>query len=265
MEIIGRISKGSKMDQIYIQKNRSGFGIGNYVAIRPIEEKKQTEKLYFYGIKHLEPVKLNIVNEIIGIISNNIENYDNVIITGSFLDRGFQFNDIDIIVLSEKNINTNKIENEAEKKIGIKSHILNLSNKSLASGIETDPLYRVMLSRCIARKRFVHKNGYKINYKLLDLHLLKSKTLIDNFDALTGKEKYDMTRNMMSICLYLEKKKVTKESVDNEIKRNFGLKDINEIKQNMVYKEDFLRKYRLIYGKTFSGILKGIKNGAEQK
>ena len=37
MELIGRISKGSKMDQIYIPKNRIGFSAGEYVLILPIK------------------------------------------------------------------------------------------------------------------------------------------------------------------------------------------------------------------------------------
>ena len=43
MEIISRVSKGSKMDQIYIPKNRAGLTIGEYVVITPLsrEIKKQ--------------------------------------------------------------------------------------------------------------------------------------------------------------------------------------------------------------------------------
>ena len=36
MEIIGKISKGTNMDQIYISKQRDGMPIGEYVLIKPI-------------------------------------------------------------------------------------------------------------------------------------------------------------------------------------------------------------------------------------
>ena len=40
MEIIAKISRGSKMDQVYIPKNRGGFSIGSYVILKPIKIKK---------------------------------------------------------------------------------------------------------------------------------------------------------------------------------------------------------------------------------
>lgn len=265
MEIIGKISKGSKMDQIYISKNRVGFGIGNYVLIKPLEEKKRNEKPYFYGINFIEPIKLNIISEIFSNLDKNILNYENIIIAGSFLDKGFQFNDVDIILITQDKIDSNKINKKLEEEIGIKTHILVLNNDSFLAGLETDPLYPMLLSRCVAKKRFIYKKEQKINYKLLDLHLLKSKTLLGNFDVLTGSEKYNLTRNMVAIYLYLQAKKLTNELVDNEIKKSFGFKEINELKQNLINKDHFLKKYKLIYNKTFAKILKGIENGSKQK
>lgn len=263
MEIIGRISKGSKMDQVYIPKNRAGFSIGNYVIIRPLEEKKPVEKLYFYGIKNIEPIKIEIIREIMGIIDKNIENCENIIITGSFLDHGFQFNDIDLIIITKGRLNTNRICIGIKNKTGIKAHILTLGNKALVKGLETDPLYQMMLSKCISQKRFLYKAKHRISYALLDLYLLKSKALIDNFEVLTGNEKYNLTRNMVAIYLYLKNRKTNKELVDTEIKKGFNLNDINELKQNTINKKIFLKKYRLIYDEVFGQILKGMENGAK--
>lgn len=265
MEIIGKISKGSKMDQVYLPKNRIGFAIGNYVVVKPLEKKKSFGKLYFYGVKNLEPIKLETVHEILNIIDRTFNTYKNILITGSFLDEGFQFNDIDIIIIIDYKLSQNVIRNVIKRKTGINSHILVLSNKDLIRGLETDPIYQIMLSKCISKKRFVYKAKHKIEYKLLDLHFLKSKTLIDNFDVLNGNEKYNLVRNMMAIHLYLNNMKVSKELVDKEIKKDFGLRDIKELKQNLIDKKDFLKKYKLIYYQTFSKILKGIESGIKQK
>ena len=258
MEIISRISKGSKMDQVYIPKNRSGFDIGSYVILKPIEKKKIVEKPYFYNIKHIEPIKLEIIKEIMDIINKNY-NYENIIFTGSFLDEGFNFNDIDIILISENKSNIKKI---IEEKTGIKIHILLLNNKTLMKGLETDPIYQMMLSKCISKKRLIYKINYKINYRILDLHLLKSKTLIENFNILNGNEKYYLTRNLVSIFLYIKGKNVSKLIVDREIKKSFNV-DIKEIKQNLLNKDKFLKKYEKIYEKTFNDIMKGVKNGSK--
>jgi hypothetical protein len=258
MEIISRISRGSKMDQIYIPKNRSGFDVGSYVVLKPLKEEENIENPYFYNIKSIEPLKLEIIKSIISIIDKNC-NYDNVIFTGSFLDEGFNFNDIDVILISECNLNKKIIED----KIKIKIHLIQLNNKDLIKGLSTDPLYQMMLSRCIAKKRFIYNVKHKINYKLLDLHLLKSKTLIDNFNVLGGDEKYYLTRNLISIFLYIKGKEINKEVVDKEIKKIFGV-NIKEIKQNILDNK-FLKEYKNTYIKTFDKIMGSIKNDTKQE
>ena len=174
MELISKISKGTKMDQVYIPKNRRNFPIGSYVVIKSLETKQSAERPYFYNIKTIEPMKIEIIEEIFSLIDKAVK-YENVIITGSFLDMGFNFNDIDIIIISNDKIDEKYIKNIIEDIIKIKAHILALNNRSLQIGLSTDPLYQMMLSKCIAKKRLIYRFKRKINYKLLDLHLLKSK------------------------------------------------------------------------------------------
>jgi len=61
MEIIGRISKGSRMDQVYIPKNRAGLEVGSYVVIKPVKTEKIIEKPYFYNVEEIEPIKIKII------------------------------------------------------------------------------------------------------------------------------------------------------------------------------------------------------------
>ncbi|MEK6932826.1 MAG: hypothetical protein AABW56_03480 [Nanoarchaeota archaeon] len=263
MEIVAKISKGSRMDQVYIPKNRNGFSIGSYVIIKPLETKETSEKPYFYNIKYIESVKIDIINKLMGII-DKIVDAGNIIITGSFLDEGFNFNDLDIVLIAENKPNLEYIKKEIRDKLGIKTHIIIMENKVLMKGLSTDPLYQMMLSRCIAKKRFIYKQKYKVNYKLLDLHLLKSKLLIDNFDHLNGNEKYYLIRNMIAIFLYLKNKKISKEIIDREITKYFNL-NIKQIKQNMIEEDIFLKKYKIIYKETFDKIIKGIEYDSKQK
>jgi hypothetical protein len=122
MELIAKISKGTKMDQIYLPKNRQGFNIGNYVIIKPVINEKvniKRQRPYFYDIKLIEPIKLKIIGEIFSIIEEEIENYENIIITGSFVESGFKFNDIDILLITQspKSENKNNIKNNIESNI----------------------------------------------------------------------------------------------------------------------------------------------------
>ena len=263
MEIISKISKGSKMDQIYIPKNRMGFNIGSHVIIKPLEQEKTIEKPYFYNISSIEPVKLKLIDEIFKIISD-ITSYDNIIVTGSFLDLGFNFEDIDILIISEGELDTTNIEKKIESSLKIKNHIINFNKKTINESLSTDPLWRMMLSKCISKYRLKPIPKKRIDYKILDLHLLKSNPLIDNFDYLNGKEKYKLVRNLIAIKLFLTSKKITKESVNKEIKSIFGI-NVEKIKNNLLDKNLFIKKYKNVYNWTFNEIMKYTKNEPKQK
>ena len=258
VELISKVSKGSRMDQIYIPKNREDFGIGSYVIIRPLDSLEKEIKPFFHGIKHIEPVKMKIINEVLSIISNAIS-CENIIITGSFLERGFKFNDIDVIVVSENKVNIKSVKEILNNKIGAEFHIIVIGNGALSKGFSTDPLYKMMLTECVSKKRFIYKVKHELNYKILDLHLLKSRLLIDNSKILNGNEKYEMTRNLVAISLFIEKKEISKDKVDSAINEIFGNKAAESLKENII-KEDFLIKYKKFYKNVQNKILKGVKN-----
>ena len=254
--LVGKVSKGTLMDQVYIPKERPfGFEVGTHVVIKPALEEEI--KLVYYNIDELESVKITIIQKIF----SELNFADNVIITGSFLEKGFQFNDIDVILIDDKKSDSGKIERRLNKSFGLNFHIIPLDYSALLKGLETDPLYQAMLSKYIAKKRLIFRYKNKINYKVLDLHLLKSKPLIENFDYLTGNQKYDMTRNLIAIHLFLNNKRISNEIIDTIIKKLFKEKSIN-IKQNLIDKIRFLKEYKNSYNNLFEKILKGIKNGS---
>jgi hypothetical protein len=267
MELIGKISKGSKMDQVYLPKNRVGFNTGQYVIISLLDKKIEESRVntkqfkpYFYNIKNIEPVKLKIIQEIFNLLDKFKP--ESIIITGSFLEPGFKFNDLDILIVSEEKIKIDLIKTQIENITGIKAHIILLDNKSLNIGLSSDPLYLMMLNKCISQNRLIFNVKRQINYHLLDLHLLKSKSLIDNFDILSGKEKYYQTMNLVSILLFIQNKKLSKEVINHEITRVFGIKTEN-ILENMIDKPLFIKKYKEIYNKTFNLIMKNLKEKAK--
>ena len=261
LEIISRISKGSKIDQIYIPKNRSWFETGNYVLVKPLAQNeisgRDIEKPFIYGVSKISPIKIEIIKSIFSLINKNFCP-DNVIITGSFLEEGFKFNDIDILIVDEKKQDYKELKHVLEEKIGINIHILSLTSSELREGVSSDPLYENMLSKFISCKRIILNIKRKILPKLLDLHLLKSKSIIDNFDILNGSEKYYLTKNMIAISLFIESKKVSNESINKEIKNKLKV-EADDIKKNMIDKESFLRWYTKEYSRVFTMILHMIK------
>lgn len=247
------------MNQIYIPKNRLGMASGSFVIVKPIEQQEVASNPILYGFSHLEPIKMEIIHRIFHIADRTLEEIKNIIITGSFLEEGFYFNDIDIVVISEKSI-TQELAGNITSEIGIKSHIINLTSKELAKGIESDPLYLNIISKCVAKNRIVFNIQRKINFQLLDFHLLKSKAVINNFDYLSGREVYYLTKNMLAILLFMEGKKVSSELIDKEIKILFHL-SANNIKDKILKKQEFISEYKKVYDKIFKRILE--KNAAK--
>lgn len=245
------------MDQVYISKNRSGFEVGSYVIITPAL-KGQAVNPYYYRAEKLEPIKIQIIDEIFKFMDDS----ENTIIAGSFLEKGFDMNDIDIIVI---NGTKKPIERFTADRFGIKSHVMDMTYESLRKGVNTDPLFGMLLSRFVAKKRILLKIKPEINYKLLDIYLLKSKLLIDNFDSFNGKEKYKLVRNMFAIKHFLESKRLSDESIDKDINDYFGKNAVKEIKDNIFEKISFIKKYKALYNNLFDRIMKGVKNGAKQE
>lgn len=256
-ELIARVSRGAVMDQVYIPKNRpQGFEIGSYVVIGPTLRKPDFAPSY-YNTGKIAPVKSNIILELF----RHVTDAENVIITGSFLENGFRFDDIDVMLV---NGSCPSLEKFMKDNFGILVHIIEISYTALREGLNTDPLFQMMLSRFVAKEKVLFKVRPRINYKLLDLHLLKSKQMIDNFDLLTGQEKYKMLRNVVAINSFMNGIKITNKAVNDAIESSFGKGFISRLRHNILEKGTFIKKYRQLYGKTFNQVLEGIQHGTKQ-
>lgn len=260
--LVGKISKGTVMDQIYIPKQRApGLEAGTLVVIEPaLLKAAEKPKPYYYNVQSLEPIKKIIIDEIF----SYFERVDNVLVAGSFFEEGFEFQDIDTIVLTEKNIGNGAIKKHFKAALGIDIHLICLPLKELLRGIGSDPLFQMLLSRFVSKKRLIVPKNRTINHKLLDLRLLESKALIDGFDFLNGREKYKLVRNAVAIACFLDNKPLSASLVDKEIERYFGEASVLSIKENTIDAE-FLLKYKLFHKKLLQRILEGVKNEPKQE
>ena len=263
--LVSRVSRGTRMDQIYIPKVRApGFEVGETVFVEPALQKATKKvKLHYYHVGYLESIKVGVIEKIFEYFEQNAE-AENILVAGSFLERGFTFEDIDILVIGDKKFDAVKVAEYFREGLGLKTQIIAMGNKALLKGISTDPLFEMLVSKFVAKRRVIFGVAREIRYKLLDLHLLKSELLIINFYSLTGREKYKFVRNLTAIALFLDGKKISADSVDNEINRYFGKDAVKSIRENLVDKS-FLAKYKKFYDRVFKRILAGIKNGSEQK
>ena len=262
--LIKRISKGARFNQIYLQKNEgAGFEPGKSVVISPLENIISKEPPIFeYNVK-LESLKREIVKLVFKIVDSH-GHYGNIIITGSFLDEGFNFEDIDIIIINSVNIEKDEIKNTIERNTGINTHLTLIDSESFNRGIRRDPLFRLMIDRYVSTKRAIFRNDRELNYKLLDIHLLKNKNLIEGYDLFSIKQRKKLLRDFISIKLFSENKKVTIKSIEKETNMLFG----RDIIENLFYygnneeKHKFIAKLKKEFNKLEEHILKNVTKQA---
>ncbi|MBS3176204.1 hypothetical protein J4457_03135 [Candidatus Woesearchaeota archaeon] len=248
VNLIGKISRGSLMDQVYLPKNRpSAFAPGCYVELVPVLAPEKITP-YFYKVVHIEPLKVEMIQTILSLAPDA----GNVLICGSFLERGYGFHDIDVIVV---NGSITGVAENIEKTLGIHAHVISLDNTSLSEGLSTDPLFCMLLSKFVARKRVIFRVQRRILPRLLDLHLLSSKPLFHEFEELDGDQKYKMIRNIVAMRLFIDYRNVDSESVNKEIERLLGRGSIQNIKKNMTRKKDVLPILLKLYRKVFNHLM----------
>jgi hypothetical protein len=257
-KLIKKISKGSRFNQIYLQKNEIGFEPGSNVIITPLDEILNKEiSLFEYNVK-LDTVKKEIIRQIFKIIDNK-GTYSNIIITGSFLNKGFNFEDIDIIIINPTNIEKTELKYLIEQ-IGITPHLILIDSKSFNKGIMTDPLFRLMVDRYVSVKRAIFRKDKEINYKLMDIYLLKNKNLIDGYDLFNIKQRKKLLRDFISIKLFIENKKITLKNIKKEIEKIFG----KEIICRLFYygdektKQKFIKKLKEQFNKIQDKVLDNV-------
>ena len=263
-EIIRKISKGTRFNQIYLKKNEGfGFEPGKTVIVMPVLEViKKDSNLFEYNVK-LNNIKKEIAKKIFENI-NESGHCENILITGSFLEEGFDFNDIDIIIIDSKGINEKNLKEKIEESIGIKAHLIFIEAEMLNKGIERDPLFRLMIGKYVSVKRIKLRRKININYKLLDAYLVKDHNLIDCFDILSIRERMKLLRDFIGIKLFSEGKNVSLESIKKEIEKMFGRETI----EKLFYYGDISarQKFLKIYEKEFKMFQnKIIENAAKQK
>jgi len=258
-ELVKKISKGTRFNQIYLQKSEGlGFESGKTVIIRALADAIAKElPIFEYNVK-LNSLKKEIVKTIFKIIDNN-GSYDNIIITGSFLDEGFNFEDIDIIIINPK-IDKSALKDSIRQSIGIAPHLILIDSESFNKGIRRDPLFRLMVDRYVSIKRAIFHKDKKANYKLLDIYLIKNRNLVDGYDLLSIKQRKKLLRDFISIKLFVDDKEVTIKNIKNEIERIFG----NEVIEKLFYygdgeaKQEFIANLKKEFNKLEKRILENV-------
>src|SRR3989344_3610911 len=101
MQFIHKVSKGRRFNQIYIPRGlESIFEAGDLVEVKLI--KKKVELFYSRKIE-INEFKNKLIREIISFLSR-FKDIKQIFMVGSFLTKKIDYNDIDLLIISNKDL-----------------------------------------------------------------------------------------------------------------------------------------------------------------
>lgn len=252
-----RISKGSRFNQIYIPKEfNSSFEVGDLVEIKLLE--KKTSLYYSKNLEILSNFKEKLVKDIFFILSE-FEGIKQIFVVGSFLTNKIDYNDIDVLIISDKNLE-NKIYNELTENFNLKFHIILIPVKRLDYLERSCPLTRSMLYYFVSNKDFNLPLDIEIDKKHIQFLLMMPEDLLKLNMGSNSRVFYDNLRRLISIEKFLEKKDIDPIKLDKEVSDLIGSDIFILIKNNEKLDEKILLKLKHVISLKLNIIRRLLKH-----
>ena len=237
-KFVHKVSRGSRFNKIYIPREMSGiFEAGTLVEVRLIKPK---DSLFYSRVIKLGEFKEKIVKETLLFLSKQKE-IKQASVIGSFLTKQIDYNDIDVLIVSEK-INDKELYTRLAYKFGMRFHVLVIPEKRFIELSEICPLTRSMLYYSVSNKKIVMPKK-RIDKKHVNFLLMMPQDLLE-IEA-ESRTFYDSLRRVFLIERFLENKSEDSLVVEVELKREIpNLFEI--IKDNKPISKKDIEKLRAI-------------------
>lgn len=238
---VGKVSKGSKFNQIYIPNDfKETIEAGDTVEVKLLKKKQNlflSNNDFF-----LSDFKKKLIKDIFSEL-NRYKNIHTAFVIGSFLSEIVDFNDIDIILISDKT-DESKIYHELTVKFNQKFHIISYKEDQLKQLLKICPLTISMFTNFISDKKVDLRQKTYINKKHLKFLLMMPEDLLKI--EMQSKVYFDNLRRLIVIERFLENKSLDIQSISNNLKKEIQIELYNKIKQNERINDDELKLIRKI-------------------
>ena len=253
-KFIHKISKGSRFNQIYIPKEmNSVFEIGDIVEIKLLSKKESF--YYSKNLKKLSNYKENFVKEIFSSLAG-FSDIRQVFIVGSFLTNKIDYNDLDVLLITDKNIET-KIYNLLIEKFNIKFHVITIPAHRFEYLIYSCPLTRSMLSYFVSNKEFNLPEEIKIDKNHIRYLLMTPEDLLKVNPG--SRAYYDSIRRLITIENFLENKPIDILEISSHLTKIIGETLFFLIKSNEIIEKEQIEFLRKIIKEKLSTIKNKLK------
>ncbi|MEK6885030.1 MAG: nucleotidyltransferase domain-containing protein [Nanoarchaeota archaeon] len=254
-QFIHKVSKGSRFNQIYIPKNVEGFEVGDTVEVRLL--KKYTSLYYSHNLK-ISEFKEKLITNIFSFLSQ-FKEISQIFIFGSFLTTREDYNDIDILIITPKEIKKieERIYNDITNKFNLKFHIISISERQLNNLVHTCPMTRSMLYSFVSNKKFSLPSETRLDKNHIKFLLMMPEDLLDI--KINSKVYYDNIRRLITIERFLEKKDADPLRISSELERVLEKNILKLTKDNESINENILKKLKEVIINKLKNINSKIK------
>ena len=234
IKFVHNVSKGSRYNQIYIPKEyEDRFEIGDKVEIRLLGKKSDL----FYSRKiELSKFKKRLVKEIFSFLSKYKE-IKQVFIFGSFLTKNIDYNDIDLMLIidKEKEEFDKKIYDELIEEFNLKFHVISVDKDRLNNLLMVDTLIRNAIYSSISNKKIYLLPKRIIDENRIRFELMYSEDVLNV--NVNSKMLYDALKRAVLIEYFLKGVDLDRNEVEKII--------VSLIRNNLygkIIKDDFINK-----------------------
>jgi REP element-mobilizing transposase RayT len=253
LKFVHKVSKGARFNQIYIPKSMElNFQAGDLVEVTLLE--KSNSVYYSKTLPKLSEFKENLIKNIFSEL-DKFREIRQIFIIGSFLTQKQDYNDIDIILISEKNLEK-EIYKILINKFELKFHVMSIPEDNFKSLQKYCPMTRSMLYYFVSNKKFNLPKETELNQNHIKFLLMMPEDLLTI--NLKSRVFYDSIRRLLAIERFLENRPLNPFDINKEIKNILGEKIVIDIRNNENMNDDLIKKLRNIIKSKLSKINKII-------
>ncbi|MEK6855002.1 MAG: nucleotidyltransferase domain-containing protein [Nanoarchaeota archaeon] len=257
VKFVHKVSRGSRFNQIYVPKiMEAEFEVGDIVEVQLI--KKKTQLHYSKGLRKLSVFKENLIKEIFSFL-RDYNNIRQIFIFGSFLTEKVDYNDIDVLIIVEKESDDfeRKIYDSLINEFNLKFHVISILEERLDRLLGICPLTRNMLYFYVSNEEFSSIRERKIDKNHIRFLLMVAEDLLE-VELNDGRVYYDVLRRLVTIENFLNGLEERHEKIDTTIEKLIDKRKLAFLRKGDILDKKFLNEIKKIIKIKLSGIYKKI-------
>ena len=251
-----KVSRGSRFNQIYVPKGMERiFEAGDIVEVRLVKKKE------LYYSTNLDSRKIGEFKEgIIRRILSHLGEFKEIrqaFVVGSFLTQKTEYNDIDVLLITNNKFVENRAYVYLSGKIQLKFHVIAIPEERFVEILKICPMTRSMMQYFASDKEFKLPVKSEMDSNHIEFLLMMPEDLL-KLNISGGRVYFDAVRRLITIGRFMEGKLLDSIVIDSELKIILGKAFYDLSKRNESFSEKALENVREIIRREIERIRKRL-------